>query len=196
MTILLISGSPSLSSQSTRLMLEFAAQLHRCSYKTSHLTLCTLPAQALLSADLTDAAMVAAHQQVASAEALVIATPIYKAAYSGLLKVFLDSLPQDGLHGKLVQPLASGGSAAHTLVLDYALRPVLASLGARHVLSGIYATGAQVIPRPEGGTTLDADLTSRLCEGVASLTRNLWAQQEIQRQFNPELNHQNNRRAA
>ena len=40
--------------------------------------------------------------------AVVIATPVYKAAYSGILKAFLDLLPQDGLDGKLVLPTPAG----------------------------------------------------------------------------------------
>lgn len=61
----------------------------------------------------------------AAADVVIVATPIYKAAYSGLLKVFLDLLPPDALRGKTVLPLAMGGSLAHLLALDYALKPVL-----------------------------------------------------------------------
>lgn len=64
-------------------------------------------------------------------DALVVATPIYQAAYSGLLKTFLDLLPQHAFAGKPVLPLATGGSPAHVLALDYALRPVLTALGAQ-----------------------------------------------------------------
>ena len=72
-----------------------------------------------------------------------MSTPIYKAAYSGLLKSFLDLLPQDGLRGKVVLPLATGGSSAHLLALDYALKPVLGALGARHILDAVFATDDQ-----------------------------------------------------
>jgi FMN reductase len=75
---------------------------------------------------------------------VVVATPVYKAAYSGILKAFLDLLPQFGLTNKLVLPLATGGSQSHMLALDYALRPVLSSLNPKHVLPSIYATEAQV----------------------------------------------------
>ncbi len=71
---------------------------------------------------------------VANAHGLIIATPIFKASYSGLLKVFLDALPQFALAGCAVMPIATGGSLAHALALDYALRPVLQSMGARHVI--------------------------------------------------------------
>ncbi|WP_204272820.1 NAD(P)H-dependent oxidoreductase, partial [Escherichia coli] len=81
--------------------------------------------------DVREPAIAAAVLAVEQADLVVVSTPIYKAAYSGLLKVFLDLLPPDALRGKLVLPLATGGSPAHVLALDYALKPVLSALGAR-----------------------------------------------------------------
>lgn len=72
----------------------------------------------------------------------MVATLVYKAAYSGLLNVFLDLLPQTALKHKTVLPLATGGSLHHMLALDYALGPVLQSLSAQHILPGVYATDA------------------------------------------------------
>jgi FMN reductase len=106
---------------------------------------------------------------VQRARALVIATPVYKAAYSGVLKVFLDLLPQTALKNKVVLPIATGGSPHHMLALDYALRPVLQSLAARHILPGVYATDAQVTLLPEGTHQLGADIAARLDEAVAAL---------------------------
>ena len=128
-----------------------------------------LSPQALLLADQGHASVVAAVRSVAKAEVLVIATPVYKAAYSGVLKVFLDLLPQTALQGKTVLPLATGGSANHMLALDYALRPVLQSLGARHILSGIYATDAQVAVTPQGDYQLNHEISSRMDEAVNTL---------------------------
>ena len=70
----------------------------------------------------------------AAARGLVIATPVYKAAYSGLLKTFLDLLPQFGLREKVILPLVTGGTPAHVLAIDYALRPVLNSLDPLHIV--------------------------------------------------------------
>jgi SsuE family FMN reductase len=92
---------------------------------------------------------------VAEADAIVIATPIYKASYTGILKAFLDLLPQDGLKDKLVLPLATGGSQSHLLALDYALRPVLQALDARQVFTSIYATSQQLTWSDVSGLTLD-----------------------------------------
>jgi FMN reductase len=55
------------------------------------------------------------------------------------------------------------------LALDYALRPVLQSLGAAHILPGIYATDSQVVVLPEGGYQIHADIAERLDASVKTL---------------------------
>jgi FMN reductase len=50
----------------------------------------------------------------------------------------MDLLPQFALAGKAVLPLATGGSIAHVLALDYGLRPVVQSLGPRHVVQSYF----------------------------------------------------------
>lgn len=134
-----------------------------------------LPPQALLLADFGNPSVIRAAAQVADADIVVVATPVYKAAYSGVLKVFLDLLPQTALKDKVVLPLATGGSPHHMLALDYALRPVLQSLGAKHILPGIYATDAQVTLQPEGGVHISPDIADRLDEAVNTLVNeHLW----------------------
>ncbi|GAB2803269.1 hypothetical protein GCM10027073_39690 [Streptomyces chlorus] len=96
----------------------------------------TLPAEALLGADFRHPAITGAAALFERADAVVIGTPVHKAAYSGLLKSLLDLLPQYALAGKSVLPLATGGSTAHVLAIDYALRPVLSSMGAAHCPTG------------------------------------------------------------
>lgn len=174
MTILLLAGSPSAPSRSSRLLNHVGEKLALLGHRYSRIDVRDLPAEALLHADFGNAAIEAALLQVAEASALVIATPVYKAAYSGVLKAFLDLLPQFGLTGKLVLPLATGGSQSHMLALDYALRPVLSSLNPRHVLPSIYATEAQVVWN-EGGLTLDATIVERVQEGVDQLSYGLRA---------------------
>lgn len=78
----------------------------------------------------TDPAIDTALEAVASASVLVVATPVYKASYTGLLKAFLDRLPGRGLAGTVVVPVTVSGSPAHRLLADIQLRPVLGELGA------------------------------------------------------------------
>jgi NAD(P)H-dependent FMN reductase len=109
MNILLLAGSPSMPSRSTRLLQHVGDKLALLGHRHAQLQVRDLPAQALLHADFTHPDILAAQAQLAQADAIVISTPVYKAAYSGILKAFLDLLPQDGLDGKLVLPLATGG---------------------------------------------------------------------------------------
>ena len=169
MSILLIAGSPSERSRSAALLDAVAERLVSRATPLERLRVRELSPQALILADVDHATVRAALDQVARARAVVIATPVYKAAYSGVLKVFLDLLPQTALRGKLVLPLASGGSPHHMLALDYALRPVLQSMSARHILPGVYATDAQVVLLPEGGHQLAPELAQRLDDAVAQL---------------------------
>jgi FMN reductase len=178
MSVLLIAGSPSAPSRSSRLLQYAGEQLASRGHRTTTLEVRALPAQALLHAEFGNAELKAAQAKVAEADAVIIATPVYKAAYSGLVKAFLDILPQDGLAGKLVMPLATGGSQSHMLALDYALRPVLTSLSARHVLPSIYATDAQVVWTEENGLFIDSGILARLEKGIDSLAASLLALQE------------------
>ena len=166
MSVLLIAGSPSERSRSAALLdaVQLRLAVHGASPQRLHIR--DLSPQALLLADVAHRSISRAVDQVAEAQVLVVSTPVYKAAYSGVLKVFLDLLPQTALKGKTVLPLATGGSPHHMLALDYALRPVLQSLGAQHILPGIYATDAQAPITPEGAYQLAPDIAARIDEAV------------------------------
>ena len=166
MSALLIAGSPSERSRSAALLDAVALRLSAQGALVDRIHIRNLSPQALVLADFGHRSITQAIEQVAAARVLVVATPVYKAAYSGVLKVFLDLLPQTALKGKTVLPLATGGSPHHMLALDYALRPVLQSLGAKHILPGIYATDAQVTVTPEGAYTVGPEIALRLDDAV------------------------------
>lgn len=168
MSIVTLSGSPAATSKSHLILRHIGQSLRAAGRHVTEVAVRDLPAQALLSAHASDDALRSAIAQVAQARALVVATPIYKAAYSGVLKVFLDLLPQDALAGKIVLPLATGGSLAHALALDYALKPVLSALGARHQLASIHIVDQQI--RFDGEhLVLDAAAQARIDDGVDAL---------------------------
>ena len=72
----------------------------------------------------------AAVDQVLAADAAVIASPTYKATYTGLLKVFLDRFGHGELGGLPTAAVMLGGSPAHSLAVEVHLRPLLAEIGA------------------------------------------------------------------
>ncbi|MDC7123612.1 NAD(P)H-dependent oxidoreductase [Cellulomonas fimi] len=86
----------------------------------------------------------AALRTVAAAGVLVVATPVYKASYTGLLKAFLDGYGPDGLAGVVAVPLVVTGSPAHALVGEVHLRPLLVELGATVPTRALVVTEADL----------------------------------------------------
>ena len=134
-----ISGSPSARSKSRTLLERTLAALADRGVTTTLIDLASLPADALLgrriAPELDDALA-----RVREANIVVASTPVYRATYSGLLKVFFDQLPVDGLVDKSAIAIATGGSPAHLLVIDHGLRPLFASVGAVTTPTGVYGT--------------------------------------------------------
>ncbi|TCC46485.1 NADPH-dependent FMN reductase [Kribbella capetownensis] len=83
------------------------------------------------------AALESAIDLVTSASVLVLATPVYKGSYTGLLKSFLDVLPPQALAGAVVVPVTVSAAPSHKLLADQHLRPVLAELGASVPVPGV-----------------------------------------------------------
>lgn len=173
-SIVTLSGSPSLTSRSSA-VLAYARHFLAQNYglESAAISVRDFEPADLLFARTDSPAIQQAIETVAQAQAVIIASPVYKAAYSGALKTLLDLLPQSALAGKSILPVATGGSAAHTLVLDYAFKPVLAALGAQQILSGIFILDSQLQVEANGQIKLEAEATRRLHSGLESLTARL-----------------------
>lgn len=76
--------------------------------------------------------------QVESARILVVATPTYKASYSGLLKAFLDRLGGSALAGVVAVPVMVGAGPRHHLALEVHLRPLLVEMAASCPSAGLF----------------------------------------------------------
>jgi FMN reductase len=81
-------------------------------------------------------------QAVERADILVVATPVYRASYTGALKHLFDLVRHDALIGKPVILAATGGSHLHGLVTEHQLRPLLSFFNAVTIPTAIYATEA------------------------------------------------------
>jgi FMN reductase len=160
-TILSLSASPSARSRTAAVRRFVDGLLTAAGHQVLPVDVRDLPPAALLSRQVSDPRLAAVLDGVERADGLVIATPVFKASYSGLLKALLDVLPEKALAGRALLPLATGGSLAHVLMLDYALRPVLAALGAVEVLPGRFVLDTHVL-LSDGRYTPDAAATSAL----------------------------------
>lgn len=77
-------------------------------------------------------------ERVMDASLLVVASPTFKATYTGVLKLFLDQLPADGLRGTVAVPVMMGAGPSHALAPELLLKPVLVELGATCPTRGLY----------------------------------------------------------
>jgi FMN reductase len=163
-SIACIVGSPSSPSRTAFVATAIADHLARAGNAVETISVRDLPAEDLLRARTDSPAIAAAVATVEKAEGVVVATPIYKASFSGMLKTFLDLLPQFAFRDKWVLPIATGGGSAHILALDYGLRPVLMSLDAAHVAASYVVLEQGVRSLGGGGYELAEDTAAKLAE--------------------------------
>jgi len=103
---------------------------------------------------------------VVGADGLIVASPIFNASYSGLFKLFFDVVERDALAGMPVLVAATGGTPRHSLVLDHAMRPLFAYLGAATVPTGVFAAAEDW---GQGATPADAALAERIDRAAGEL---------------------------
>jgi FMN reductase len=106
---------------------------------------------------------------VIAADAVVFASPVYRATYAGVLKNFLDILPVEGLRDKPVGLTVLGATHHHYLGVDNALRAVFAWYGALALPTSVYLAGGdfdeQKLPNEKARAELDG-----LAASVVALT--------------------------
>jgi FMN reductase len=79
-----------------------------------------------------------------SSDLLVVASPTYKATYTGLLKAFFDRFGSNALAGVVAVPLMLGGAPVHTLAVDVHLHPLLLELGASCPTRGLFVLESEL----------------------------------------------------
>ena len=144
MLVVTLGGSPSQRSRSGVLLEHAKRWLNQQGVEVVSYQVRDFPAEDLLHARFDSPKIIDLLQQIENADGLVIATPVYKASFSGALKTVLDLLPERALSHKVVLPIATGGSIAHMLAVDYAIKPVLSALKAQEMLHGIFAEDSQI----------------------------------------------------
>ncbi|MBJ2063888.1 NADPH-dependent FMN reductase [Serratia odorifera] len=167
MRVISLAGSPRIPSRSAALLALSQHWLQQQGVDVVAYNLHDFNADDLLYANFSSPAVKAFAEQLAQADGLLIATPVYKASFSGALKTLLDLLPERALEHKVVLPLATGGSVGHMLAVDYALKPVLAALKAQEVLHGVFADDSQIALNGSEATLAES-VSLRLEEALES----------------------------
>lgn len=148
-----ISGSPSAKSRSRSLLEHAVGRLREGGVDVAVVDLSELDANALLGRR-PDSQVQEALSLVEGATILLASTPVYRATYTGLLKVFFDLFPQRALAGKVALGIASGAAPPHRVVIDQGMRPLFESVEAR-VIEGIYATDADLADATRRSSVLE-----------------------------------------
>lgn len=162
MKVISIAGSPRQPSRSSALLALSQQWLTEQGVEVISYRLQDFAAEDLLFANFDSPQLKTLISELASADGLLIATPVYKASFAGALKTLLDLLPERALEHKVVLPLATAGSSGHMLAIDYALKPVLNALKAQEVLQGVFAEDRLIGQYQRFPAELDSTLQVRL----------------------------------
>ncbi len=161
-TIVIISGSPWKGTRLQGLINYCEQYLTKKNHTVKQLHVSDLPAEDLMFANFKSEAILDATALVAEADAVILASPVYKASITGLLKTFLDILPQHGFENKTIFPVMIGGTISHLLAIDYSLKPLLSVMGAETIIKGVYAVDEMVVRSEDGSLKLKQEIVERL----------------------------------
>lgn len=157
--IVVLSGSPSEYSRSDQVLNYLGTLLKQEHFSVTHISVKDVPHEDLFLGKYNSPAIKDIATLIQEAKGVIVGSPVYKGAYSGVLKALLDVLPQDALQHTPVLPLMTGGSMSHLLALEYTLKPVLATLKG-HNLKGLYLVDSQIDKHKEN-PIIDEDILER-----------------------------------
>lgn len=106
-----------------------------------------------------------------AADALIVASPVYKGAYTGLFKHVFDLVPPAALAGKPVLVAATGGGYRHALVVEHHLRPLFGFFGAFTVPTAVYASEGDFVDGEPADPALLARIDAAARELAALVAR-------------------------
>lgn len=168
MRILSISGSVSEPSRTARLVTLIADEIERQTGQCVERLELSVAAPVLfraLRANQLDPAGRDIVNAVEQADVLVVASPVYRASYTGALKHLFDLVDYRVLSGKPVLLAATGGTPLHGLMIDHQLRPLFAFFNALALPTSIYATEADF----DGYRLTNPEIIARVRRAVAEL---------------------------
>ena len=108
--------------------------------------------------------------QVVEADAVILASPVYRGSFTGALKNLLDHLPVEALTGKPVGIVAMGATKHHYLGVDWHLRDVLAWFGAIVAPTSVYLSSSDFV---------EGNLSDEAKRDLSSLVQALFKLKEI-----------------
>ncbi|MFD2617222.1 NADPH-dependent FMN reductase [Terrilactibacillus laevilacticus] len=166
--IVILSGSPAERSRSDRALDQFREIAMDQGYTVQFFSVRDVSPEALFYTRFNDPEVVAIGNALRAADGVIIGSPVYKASYTGIFKALIDLLPEDVLKDTPVLPIMVGGSSKHLLAIEFALKPLLATLKAE-LLQGVYILDTQ-IDKIKTPAIQDSTLMDRIQDQMKQLT--------------------------
>ena len=156
---MIVSGSPSSLSRSERVLQYLGELVRQEGFSIKHISVKDIDAADLLFGNFGSSDVLRVADEMKQAKGAIVGSPVYKGAYTGVLKALFDILPQDVLQDTPVLPVMTGGSPSHLLAMEYTLKPLLATVKGIN-LKGLYFEDSQLDKTSEH-PILDAGLLDR-----------------------------------
>lgn len=158
--IVILSGSPSELSGSEQVLKFLGSILERENFSVTLISVKDINPHVLITGDYKSPIVHQIADKLQEAKGVIVGSPVYKASYSGVLKALFDILPQDVLEDKIVLPVMTGGSPAHLLAIDYALKPLIGTVKGQS-LKGLYFLDNQHIDKYQENPIIDEEILKR-----------------------------------
>jgi FMN reductase len=143
--VVAVSGSLHAPSKTTALVQEILASLGANIEIDAHLIEISAIGPEFAGALTRDQLPASVEQEllrVESADLLIVASPVYRASFTGLFKHFFDFVGQYALVDTPVLLVATGGSDRHALILEHQFRPLFGFFQALTLPIGVYANNS------------------------------------------------------
>ncbi|MFC9709042.1 NADPH-dependent FMN reductase [Paenibacillus sp. NPDC056933] len=160
--IAIISGSPNNRSRVNGVIQYAKLKLEQKGCEVAIIDVSSLPPVDLMHANFNSKPILSAHAKVEEATGIIVASPVYKTTYTGVLKAYIDLLPQKGFKDKIVASYFVGGTISNLLSIDYALKPLLASMGTKSFAENVFAINNQIERNEDGEKNIRFQLANEI----------------------------------
>lgn len=143
MSIAVVVGNPKVESRTLRVALAIADELADRLGDASERLVIDLADVASELFDPASQRVIDLLEAVAASDLIIVASPTFKATYTGLLKSFLDRYTTNALARSVAVPVMTGAAPIHALAPEIHLRPLLTELGASTPTRSLYVTEQQ-----------------------------------------------------